>query len=316
MNTINFRPLRADEVECRALRVDKDWCQLTLYKDARCDMRMLDELFTPLGWQRRHELINNSLFCTVSIYDGERGLWVEKQDVGVQSFVEKQKGEASDAFKRACTNWGIGRELYTQPPIFIGLEEKELSVREGSNGQKSYSLKRRVCFSAVKLEVDPQQAITELVIADQDGVERFAWQRPDRNQPASELMREVLQGLLEDTGMQPSELLRRIGKRFYRELHSMEDIRVPEFKWAHEQLEQLKKSQEPIGGAQIAAMDLELQRVGGNTKGILEYINQRFKAQLASIGDMSVQQWEYAMNALKKKPTICKANTQAGTRTN
>lgn len=146
-----IRLLSAKDIECRAQQVAKDfsWCSLLLYKNARVDMQILDETFGRFGWKRSHELINGRLYCTVSIYDDEKGQWVSKQDVGVESNTEAEKGQASDAFKRACFNVGIGRELYTAPKIFISLtkddvENSRLSTRfdvraiEYTNNQISY----------------------------------------------------------------------------------------------------------------------------------------------------------------------------------
>ena len=118
-----IRLLTANDIECRAQQVDKafKWCSLLLYKNARVDMQILDETFGRFGWQRSHEIINGRLYCTVSIYDNEKKQWVSKQDVGTESNTEAEKGQASDAFKRACFNIGIGRELYTSPKIFVTL---------------------------------------------------------------------------------------------------------------------------------------------------------------------------------------------------
>jgi len=125
---MNIRLLRADEIDVRigGFNKDKTGGFLLLYKDARVDMNLLDETFGVTGWQRKHELINGNLFCTISIWDDDKKQWVDKQDVGVESKSAKEKGEASDAFKRAGTNVGIGRELYT--PLFIwinGLAEND-----------------------------------------------------------------------------------------------------------------------------------------------------------------------------------------------
>ena len=113
-----IRELRADEIEVRVGIVRRTGVSLLLYKDARCDINILDEVFGITGWKRHHELINGALFCTVSIRD-ENGEWISKQDVGVESYTEAVKGAASDSFKRACFNIGIGRELYTAPFIWI-----------------------------------------------------------------------------------------------------------------------------------------------------------------------------------------------------
>lgn len=116
---LKFRNVRADEVECRIARETDKGCQLLLYKDARVDQNILDETVGPFNWERSHEVIGGSLYCSVRIYDEDRAIWTSKQDVGSESNVEKEKGKASDAFKRACFNWGIGRELYTAPFIWI-----------------------------------------------------------------------------------------------------------------------------------------------------------------------------------------------------
>lgn len=116
---MKFRDLRADEVECRVATCKSTGCSLLLYKDARCDMNILDETVGIMGWKRHHELINGNLFCTVELYDSEKGEWISKQDVGTESYTEREKGQASDSFKRACFNLGIGRELYTAPFIWI-----------------------------------------------------------------------------------------------------------------------------------------------------------------------------------------------------
>ncbi len=114
---LNFRTLNADEIEVRIGSINKGGVSLLLYKDARCDMNILDESVGPMNWQRHHGRENAN--CVVSIYDSEKKEWIEKEDTGSESQSEKEKGLASDSFKRACFNWGIGRELYTAPDLFI-----------------------------------------------------------------------------------------------------------------------------------------------------------------------------------------------------
>lgn len=116
---MKFRDLKPDEIDCRIARVTDKAVMLLLYKDARVDMNILDETVGPLNWQRKHEVIGGNLFCSVGIYDPDKKEWIWKQDVGVESYTEKEKGQASDAFKRACFNIGIGRELYTAPTIWV-----------------------------------------------------------------------------------------------------------------------------------------------------------------------------------------------------
>ena len=110
-----IRLLRADEIECRIGMINEKGLSLLLYKDARVDMKILDEVYGQFNWQRKHEVIGGNLYCTVSIWDDEKQQWISKMDVGTKSNTEQEKGEASDSFKRACFSHGIGRELYTAP---------------------------------------------------------------------------------------------------------------------------------------------------------------------------------------------------------
>ena len=154
-----IRELRADEIEVRVGVVRKNGISLLLYKDARCDMNILDETFGITGWQRKHELINGALFCTVSI-KGENGEWISKQDVGVESYTEAVKGAASDSFKRACFNIGIGRELYTAPFIWIPKEKCNIEVMGG----KPRCFDK---FKVVKLTYNANGDIENLAIANE-----------------------------------------------------------------------------------------------------------------------------------------------------
>lgn len=128
-----MRKLRADEIECRVATVSDKGCSLLLYKSARVDMAILDSEWGAMNWQRHHEVIDGNLYCTISIWDDDKKCWVEKQDVGVESYTEKEKGQASDSFKRAGFNWGIGRELYTAP--FIWISSQDCKIVEGKNGK-------------------------------------------------------------------------------------------------------------------------------------------------------------------------------------
>lgn len=125
---LEFRKLKADEIECRIGTIKKDGTGLSLllYKDARCDMNILDETVGAMNWKRTHTRENQN--CIVEIYDEDKKEWVGKEDVGTQSNTEAEKGLASDSFKRACVNWGIGRELYTAP--FIWVKAEQANIRE------------------------------------------------------------------------------------------------------------------------------------------------------------------------------------------
>lgn len=124
-----FRTLRADEIDCRISQVKKDGSGLSLllYKDARCDQNILDETVTPMKWKREHTRDNRN--CVVSIWSEELKQWVSKEDTGTESNTEREKGLASDSFKRACFNWGIGRELYSAP--FIWIKRGDFTFKDG-----------------------------------------------------------------------------------------------------------------------------------------------------------------------------------------
>lgn len=125
-----FRVLRADEIDCRIAQIKETpkgkGLSLLLYKDARCDQNILDEVVGPYYWKREHTRDNRN--CIVSIWSEGLQQWISKEDTGTESNTEREKGLASDSFKRACFNWGIGRELYTAP--FIWITEKDCNIKE------------------------------------------------------------------------------------------------------------------------------------------------------------------------------------------
>lgn len=129
MSSLQFRTLRADEIECRIGQIKEgSGLSLLLYKDARADQILLDETVGALNWKRAHARDNSN--CIVSIWDEQKGEWVSKEDTGSESNTEADKGLASDSFKRACVNWGIGRELYTAPFIWIPKDKCNLAGRK------------------------------------------------------------------------------------------------------------------------------------------------------------------------------------------
>ena len=128
---MEFRTLKANEIDCRIATINGKGLTLLLYKDARVDQNILDETVGKMNWQRKHTRDNAN--CIVSIWDEGKKQWIEKEDTGTESFTEKEKGLASDSFKRACFNWGIGRELYSAPFIWISSEDAE--IKQGGNGK-------------------------------------------------------------------------------------------------------------------------------------------------------------------------------------
>jgi hypothetical protein len=129
-----FRTLRADEIDCRIAQIKENGLSLLLYKDARCDQNILDETVGPMFWKREHTRDNRN--CIVSIWSEELKQWISKEDTGTESNTEKEKGLASDSFKRACFNWGIGRELYTAP--FIWIKASDCNIKENRGRPACY----------------------------------------------------------------------------------------------------------------------------------------------------------------------------------
>lgn len=157
-----IRLLNAEEIECRISTISAKGLSLLLYKDARVDQRILDESFGPFGWKRSHQCIDGNLYCTVEIRNKQTNEWISKQDVGKVGFAEKEKSQASDSFKRACFNWGIGRELYSAPFIWISADKVQIQQKDG----------KYICYERFKvsaIEYNDNREIVKLVIANEKG---------------------------------------------------------------------------------------------------------------------------------------------------
>ena len=168
-----IRLLKPNEIECRTATINAKGLSLLLYKDARVDQRILDETFGAFGWKRSHQCIDGNLYCTVEIYNRESGEWVSKQDVGTTGYTEKEKSQASDSFKRACFNWGIGRELYSAPFIWIPADKTSIQMKEGQNREKRYYCNDH--FSVYSIQYNDEKEIQSLVIIDNMAQPVFEW---------------------------------------------------------------------------------------------------------------------------------------------
>jgi hypothetical protein len=185
------RTLKADEIECRVGTISGRGCSLLLYKDARVDMKILDETYGVGNWQRTHEVINDNLFCTIEVWNDRINQWVKKQDVGIESRADgtgnEKKGEASDSFKRAGFNVGIGRELYTSPFIWImpKADMKPYNTKDvdGKEANEFYPYKKdnwnkdvyttKTTFKVTEIGYDNENKINKLTIVDNKGNIRF-----------------------------------------------------------------------------------------------------------------------------------------------
>ncbi len=153
---LKFRTLKSNEVDCRIQSISEKGLILLLYKDARVDQKLLDEVVGPMNWKKRYERDNAN--CIVSIWDEDKKQWIDKEDTGTESFTEKEKGLASDSFKRACVNWGIGRELYSAP--FIWISSNDCNIYQDKQGK----LKCDDKFLVKEIEYSEDREINKLSI--------------------------------------------------------------------------------------------------------------------------------------------------------
>ena len=155
MKRIEFPLLTKDDIEIRIGQMPKDGKEkgtLLLYQDARCGMKYLDQVVGAENWYKRYYECKGQMMCAVGIYIEDRKEWVEKSDTGSTGNFEEEKTLASDSFKRACVCWGLARELYTAPDIWVKIESK-------------YDK-----FKVVRIEYNAQREISVLEIANKDGV--------------------------------------------------------------------------------------------------------------------------------------------------
>lgn len=151
----NFRLLTADEIECRIAQIKSNGLSLLLYKDARCDMNILDETVGAYQWKKAYSRDNRN--CTVYLWDANKKEWIGKEDTGTESNTESEKGLASDSFKRACVNWGIGRELYSAP--FIWIDKADCNIEAGGTKYRCSDK-----FEVENIEYDSKERISALTI--------------------------------------------------------------------------------------------------------------------------------------------------------
>lgn len=241
---MEFRTLKANEIDCRIQSLNEKngsvGAVVLLYKDARVDMRLLDEVVGAMNWKREHTIIGDRLYCTVSIYNEHTGEWVGKSDVGTESNTEKEKGQASDSFKRACFNWGIGRELYSAPFTYINLQSGEWY--KGKDGRpKSYAK-----FTVKEIEYDENRNINKLTIVDSKGSVRFTIGGNAAPAPASKQKEKHVAGYDEFITLQkahdipPAEITKYIATEFKKPRIALLDEfeMVAALKWLKQLIEQ------------------------------------------------------------------------------
>lgn len=169
-----FRDLKADEIECKVATINEKGLSLLLYKTARTDMQLLDETVGAFNWKCDYKEVKGNMYCGISIYYSNINEWITKWDCGVESaFGDKEKGEASDAFKRAGFKWGIGVELYTSPFIYIPADKCD--IRPYKEKYMTYDK-----FHVEAIEITDKE-ITGLAIKNQKGIRVFSWRKKEDN---------------------------------------------------------------------------------------------------------------------------------------
>ena len=282
------RLLRADEIECRVSIINERGLALLLFKDARVEQKILDETFTPFGWRRTHQSIEGNLYCTVEVWDKEKSQWIAKQDVGTTSYSEKEKGQASDSFKRACFNWGIGRELYTAPFIWITAEAVKIQKKDN----KFVTSEK---FSVEAISYNEQREIIELVIVNGRGCKVY------------EMRQSISAGQQSLSGQQNSMEQKNLsGQRSSTEQKNLAGQRssTEQKSLAGQQSQTGQKApvrqEEKKGGItdmQREALQKELERTGVP----IETVLARYKIQ--KIGEMTADIYLKALNSLKRSKT-------------
>ena len=172
MLEILSEPLTVDQIDFRVQSINKGgYATILAYKDARVDMNRLNQVFGVGMWQRKHEVINGNLYCSVGTYNKEIGDWAWIQDVGTPSNTEQAKGNASDSFKRACFNLGIGIELYDYPVIQIKLNSNEFTT-EGNKVKQTWNLKLKEWTWFTQFT---NGELTCIAAKDEKSQKRFQW---------------------------------------------------------------------------------------------------------------------------------------------
>ncbi len=169
------KPLAIHEIDFRIQSINKGgYATILAYKDARADMNRLDSVCGPLNWRREHVRDNQN--CIVSIWDDAKKQWISKEDTGTESFTEKEKGLASDSFKRACFNWGIGRELYDYPFISVKLNANEVDLTKSPpKATWNLKLKEWTWFSQWLINKDGENYLQYLAAKDENNKLRFSY---------------------------------------------------------------------------------------------------------------------------------------------
>lgn len=165
MRNIDFRTLRADEIEVRPQSIKNGKATMLLYIDSRAVVSLLNETVGNMNWQSEFYQVGEQTIGKIGIYDEDRDIWVWKSDVGSESNVEAEKGKISDTYKRVLSRFGV-QELYSAPRI---------TIDDDGYGNSGYKV--------LEISYDTNRNITHLVIGNRFNKEVFRWDRDSVEQP-------------------------------------------------------------------------------------------------------------------------------------
>lgn len=276
MEEKTIRLLRADEIECRVAVINERGLSLLLFKDARVDQRILDETFTPFGWRRTHQSIDGNLYCTVEVWDEKKQQWIAKQDVGTMSYSEKEKGQASDSFKRACFNWGVGRELYTAPFIWVPATNANI-LKKGERYVTTDS------FYVRSIAYNDQREITALVIENGKGQRVYELKEKPEKTTGTGTAKAAEEPRAAGTAKEAEK------PKKTRTAKAAGTTKAAETAKAAENLQ--------VTGEQIRELYEELKRTGV----LLESVLERY--QIRDMGELTPEIYRKAMNGLRRTKT-------------
>lgn len=158
MSRIEWELLRPEDIEVRVQSVKNGKANMLLYQNSRTAMEAFDRQFGEFGWQIRYEDAGGQIYGILSVYDENRGVWVEKSDTGDESNISEKKGQSSDILKRCAVRWGYARELYTAPKI---------QVEDDGYGNSGYRVD--------DIKYNDNRQIIYLKIVNKFGKEAFTW---------------------------------------------------------------------------------------------------------------------------------------------
>ena len=278
MERLEFRLLDKEEIECRVQSIMKDnsGCILLLYKTARTDYNLLDEVVGAMNWKCDYKEIKGNLYCEIAIYNKDLQQWISKSNCGVESNTEAEKGEASDSLKRAGFVWGIGRELYTAPFTYIKLTSDDFS-----------NSKLKTTFRVKEIGYT-NRVITKLVIEDNKGNVRFKYGNVENAE--NKAVESVDSEIVKPNTKKPKlaeKMANKTEGEILVEVNKPDELELP---FEEESIEALNELHDTI-----ASLNFKL---GKDTTKCYEYFCKEFKVKSAD--ELNKKQLEYIIGRLQR----------------